>query len=298
MADLPDPLVPPDVDLRDFAFMPLDVRRLRDSDTAAIDDPEAFRAAVMLWCASWHSIPAASVPDDDLLLCRLAGYGRDMKTWTKARDNGALRGFIKCSDGRLYHHVIADKALDAWSRKEGYRSRMEQARIAKQQRKQQGEHGVNGTLNNSVNDRAITGHVIGHVDRPIDRSVDLHKGQVQGQVQREVSPQPPRGPKSMIGSPECLAFYRAYPRHDAPDDAFKAWQQVTKAGAKPADIMAGLARYQFSADPQFVKLPASWLRAGCWKSEPTLLPNDKLDPNLVSPLNPQGRRPTPMTGGF
>lgn len=31
---LPEPLTPPDCDLRDFAFMPLDVARLRDSDLA------------------------------------------------------------------------------------------------------------------------------------------------------------------------------------------------------------------------------------------------------------------------
>jgi hypothetical protein len=52
----PEPLTPPDCDLRDFSWMPLDVIRLRDSDLAVISSGDAFRAAVLLWCASWHSL--------------------------------------------------------------------------------------------------------------------------------------------------------------------------------------------------------------------------------------------------
>ena len=44
---LPDPLTPPDCDLRDFGFMPVDVVRLRDSHAAALPDAEAFRACVL-----------------------------------------------------------------------------------------------------------------------------------------------------------------------------------------------------------------------------------------------------------
>ncbi|MDT1908208.1 DUF1376 domain-containing protein, partial [Acinetobacter baumannii] len=40
---LPDPLIDSDVDLRDFAYMPLDVVRFRDSDFTAITDGEAFK---------------------------------------------------------------------------------------------------------------------------------------------------------------------------------------------------------------------------------------------------------------
>ena len=73
---LPEPLVSAEVDLRDFAFMPLDVQRLRDSDLASDETPEACWAAVLLWCASWHQVPAASLPDDDKALAQYAGYGR------------------------------------------------------------------------------------------------------------------------------------------------------------------------------------------------------------------------------
>lgn len=110
------PLVPADVDLQDFQYMPLDVRRLRDSDLAALESPEACWAAVLLWAASWHQVPAASLPDDDRVLANLSGYGRVVKEWQRIRE-GALRGWVKCDDGRLYHPVVAEKALEAWESK-------------------------------------------------------------------------------------------------------------------------------------------------------------------------------------
>jgi hypothetical protein len=109
----PQPPVPADVDLREFSWMSLDIRRLRDSDLAAVATGEEFRAAVLLWCAAWHQVPAASLPDDDRLLANLAGFGRDVDAWKAVRE-GALRGFALCSDGRLYHPVVAEKAMAAF----------------------------------------------------------------------------------------------------------------------------------------------------------------------------------------
>lgn len=118
--DLPAPLVPADVDLRGLPFMPLDVNRLRDSDLAIEASGDEFRAAVLLWCASWNQVPAGSLPDAEQALAAYAGFGRDLKSWKKVRD-GALRGFVKCSDGRLYHPVVAEKAIDAWAQRVEHR---------------------------------------------------------------------------------------------------------------------------------------------------------------------------------
>ena len=59
-------------------------------------------------------MPAASLPNDDAVLCRLAGLGRDTKTWKKLRGGLALHGFTLCSDNRWYHHVLADQAIKAY----------------------------------------------------------------------------------------------------------------------------------------------------------------------------------------
>ncbi|HRE45176.1 MAG TPA: DUF1376 domain-containing protein, partial [Terricaulis sp.] len=111
-----EPLPPLDCDLRDFKFMPLDVARFRDSKFAAKVSDAAFRAGVMLWAAAWHQVPASSLPDDDVELASLAGFGRVVEAWLAVRDD-ALHGFEKGADGRLYHPVIAEKANEAWAAK-------------------------------------------------------------------------------------------------------------------------------------------------------------------------------------
>ena len=130
MSDLPDPLVPAEVDLRDFAFMPLDIVRLFGSRFHAIASDAQWRAGVTLWCKSFHQVPAASLPDDDIELCRLAELGRDVKAWRKLRDV-ALHGWVKCSDGRLYHNVVAEKANEAWARKLSQRERSRRGNAAR-----------------------------------------------------------------------------------------------------------------------------------------------------------------------
>lgn len=111
-----EPLTPADCDLTDFAFMPLDVARLFASEFHAVAADGEWRAGVTLWAKSWHQVPAGSLPDDDTMLARLAEFGRDTRRWRKVRA-GALRGWIKAEDGRLYHPVVAEKALEAWLEK-------------------------------------------------------------------------------------------------------------------------------------------------------------------------------------
>lgn len=113
MTELPDPLVPAEVDLRGFETMPLAVQMLRDSRFAAEVSPEAFRAGVLLWCAAWHQVPAGSLPDNDAELAKLAGYGFVVKEWRKVKSQ-AMTKFIRCSDGRWYHEELSDRAVTAW----------------------------------------------------------------------------------------------------------------------------------------------------------------------------------------
>lgn len=140
----PEPLVSPETDLQSFDYMPLKVAQLRDSDLAAIATDGEFRAAVILWCAAWHQVPASSLPNDDRMLCRLAGLGRDLKTWGKVR-SVALRGFVMCSDGRLYHPLIADLAIVAWQKKKRNVERTHNATEARRQRNGQREGNVTST---------------------------------------------------------------------------------------------------------------------------------------------------------
>ncbi len=131
-----EPFVPANTDLRNFDYMPLKVAQLRDSDLAAVATDAEFRAAVMLWCASWHQVPASSLPNDERLLCRLAGLGRDIRTWKEIR-TVALKGFVTCTDGRLYHPLIADLAIVAAQKQRRNAERTRNATEARKARNEQ-----------------------------------------------------------------------------------------------------------------------------------------------------------------
>jgi uncharacterized phage protein (TIGR02220 family) len=119
---LPEPLVPAEVDLRDFPFTPIFRARLFGSSFHARTSDAAWRAGVTLWLKSWDQVPAGTLPDDDIDLCRLAELGRDMKSWAKLRDT-ALHGWRKCTDGRLHHQVVAEGVLEAWAKRSSAKKR-------------------------------------------------------------------------------------------------------------------------------------------------------------------------------
>lgn len=117
------PLCPSDCDLRGMEWMPLFGARLFSSDFEARATDAEFRAATRLWWECWQQVPAGSLPDDDAVLCKLAGLGRDLKTWKRLRAGNVLHGFVLCDDGRLYHKVIAPQAKEAWDRRVKERER-------------------------------------------------------------------------------------------------------------------------------------------------------------------------------
>lgn len=115
MSPPPAPMVPPDCDLRDFPKMMIDIGRIFAStfNSSASRNPLAWMVAHKLWYRSWHQVPAASLPNDDEDLCHLAELGLDMRSFKKTKPL-AMRGWVLCSDGRLYHPVVAEEALGAW----------------------------------------------------------------------------------------------------------------------------------------------------------------------------------------
>lgn len=117
--ELPAPLVGPEVDLSGFSAFMLDVDRLLSSETVMRGTVEEIGAAFLLWSYSWKQTPPASLPNDNRAL---ASYSRSGRRWAKVREV-ALRGFILCADGRLYHKTMSAEALAAWERRTKYRER-------------------------------------------------------------------------------------------------------------------------------------------------------------------------------
>jgi hypothetical protein len=130
-AALPAPLTPPDCDLRGLPRLPLDVAQLRDGAMTLLPDAEPFRAGLLALAAAWWQVPAASLPDDETALAYLCGYGRDIGTWQRVCGAGALAEWVRCSDGRLYHPALAERACDAWAQRQVYRQRSRRANDAR-----------------------------------------------------------------------------------------------------------------------------------------------------------------------
>ncbi len=135
------PMVPAEVDLRDFSWMPVEINRLRRSKAWLIckRKPELAFYMLNLWTASWHDTPAASLEDDDDVLADLAMC--EPSKWPKVREQ-VLRGWVKCDDGRLYHPVVAEMAQGAWQQKQAQRQRTEAARHAREQKRLQALSGA------------------------------------------------------------------------------------------------------------------------------------------------------------
>lgn len=135
MADqLPTPPVPDDADLTAFKFMPLEVQRLRRSKAWLIckRKPELAFYMLNLWTASWHELPAGSLEDDEDVLADAAMCSPEK--WTKVRRD-VMRGWVKHSDGRLYHPVVAEKVMDSWHGRVMDRWRKECDRLRKENKK-------------------------------------------------------------------------------------------------------------------------------------------------------------------
>lgn len=132
-AGLPQPLTPPECDLSGYDWFPLKHKRLTRSAWWIRASDRAKALNIDLWCAAYQEVPAASLPDDDVALSDLAGFGRrDVAAWLEVKEE-VLACWTLCADGRWYHPTLAEVACEAWA------SRLEtiQQREADRERKRQ-----------------------------------------------------------------------------------------------------------------------------------------------------------------
>lgn len=122
-------------------WMPFYINRFLASRFVAHALAENRRAdvcnAMLLWCEAMKQDPAGTLPDDDVELARLAGFGPDVAGWKAARA-GALYGWepVEIEDAterdgrRLGHPVIAQICSDMFKRKVGREKGREAGRRA------------------------------------------------------------------------------------------------------------------------------------------------------------------------
>jgi uncharacterized phage protein (TIGR02220 family) len=134
-ARLTEPLVPADIDLRGYEFIPLFGDRLFGSETWIGITADAKLAALQLWWRAYaKEVPASSLPNNDALLSNYAGYGTQTNAWRKVKPQ-AMRGFVLCTDERWYHPFVAELALEAWKGRKQHQLRTLKARIAALQKR-------------------------------------------------------------------------------------------------------------------------------------------------------------------
>jgi uncharacterized protein DUF1376 len=109
LGGLPDPLIDADADIGGMEGFLLRTGKLMASELWVLSTGEEFKAAMALWMRSWHQSPPGSLPSDDRTLAAFSGAG---SRWPKVREM-AMRGFVKCSDGKFYHPTLCDEAKRA-----------------------------------------------------------------------------------------------------------------------------------------------------------------------------------------
>lgn len=145
---LPEPMSPPDCDLRGNQWLPFHGARLFSSDFDATASDAVFRAFMYLIWAAWNQVPAGSLPNIPAVLCKLSGCGRDLAAWEALRAGGVLHGFILCQDDRLYHPFLSaeaiksfDARLKADKKREADRERLRLWREAKEKKRTTSQSG-------------------------------------------------------------------------------------------------------------------------------------------------------------
>lgn len=245
MSELPEPMTPAECDLRGMPYMPLDLIRLFDSDLYALSTGDEFKAALTLWGKSFYQVPAGSLPSDDRLLEHLSGS----KRWKAVRDM-ALRGWVKCSDGRLYHRTVAAKVAEAWEARLAKRARTEAARAARHKTQ-------------SVSDSGNTPPVTPSVTENVTTSVAESKGREGNRREGKKDISSLRSPRA---SGDFDEFWAAYPRKVGKGQAERAYATALRK-ADHAKIMAGLRAQHFDGPERFIPHPATWLNGQRWLDE-------------------------------
>jgi hypothetical protein len=106
---LPSPFNSPDCVLHGMPCILMNAQHIRDSTL----ENEPLGLALRAQAVSWHQEPAGSLPGTERHLARALGFGTDARSLRRLIKAGALRDWVMCNDGRLYHAEVCAKARAA-----------------------------------------------------------------------------------------------------------------------------------------------------------------------------------------
>lgn len=256
--DRPAPLVPLGCDLRrGFPHIMLDFREMQATRFWLICKrrPELAFYFMNLSFASWHEVPAASLPNDDDVLADWARCPPERWDLMKA-DLLTGAGWCLCSDGRWHHPLHAERAIAAWvsmlddeAEKEAARRRMALLRA------RGSPHDLVSFAEQVANVRARTRHRI-----ESNRTESLSPESESGPRAREEARQE-AGSKGE-GDPAAArfeGFWHAWlkPPGDSKSKAREAWLQVASELPGEALLLACVQAFAASIEAENRNRPAS-----------------------------------------
>lgn len=254
MSEKPAPFVASEVDISGMDGFMLNVQRLFASEIWALSTGDEFKAAVALWGRAWLQTPPGSLPNDDRILAGFSGAGAK---WKKVRAI-ALRGFIECSDGRLYHKTLCEDVHTAWEKRKAFRQRTANATEARRQRNVQ----RNDDREGSATTTQMTVTETDDKNLYIDERLELEGNPSAGEP-----------------DPDFLRFWKVYPLTVGQGDAENAFARARRV-ASADEIIAGATKYgaerRAAAQPKFDKQAAGWLDAKRWLDHPEAKPAEPI----------------------
>lgn len=277
---LPKPPVPPECDLRKYAYMPLHVAILANSDTWRMAKyvPGASRACLNLWMQAYYQVPAGSLPDDDFLLKEFA----DVVDWNVTRDI-ALRHWERHSDGRLYHQALAKVVLETWTKHAAVADAREANRYRQRKKRhkdQQSGHGVtprDERKSHSVTPRDVpVSHGLRREEKRRDKLATL-AGRAREGVSNETS-----GQQAPADQPADL------PLRTEPSPLAGEKESEVQAVGDQVLLLCGVEPKSWGHGYDVVK---TWLDKGCDPFEdifPTVSTILRTNPDFEPPRNPGG----------
>jgi uncharacterized protein YdaU (DUF1376 family) len=241
-----EPLTSIEDDISGLDGFMLNTDRLMVSELWALSTGDEFKAALGLWCRAWKQTPAGSLPNDERVLAAFSGAGRD---WHKVRDM-ALRGFVACDDGRLYHKTLCEDVKRA---AESKRKRKDRTKAASEAR--------NGQRNGQRNDNRNGGRDDEHKP-PVTES---HRQDRTGQEVKKGLP------SLLSGADGFEEFWNAYPKRSGNADKAGAQDAFTSSPEDRAGLIDAAKAYAVwcgengKTGTQYVKQAKAFIEDGLWK---------------------------------
>lgn len=272
--ELPQPPYPADVRAKGWRF-DLDIERIENSDTWTLTPPDMRPWLLMLWMRSWTQTPCGSLPANDELVA--ARIGMEARIFGANRDI-LMRGWYRCSDGRLYHPVITESVETMRDSRKA-----ERLKKAKQRAGAQGEDSPPppsppAPAPSVTAPAPSPANVPG--DRPGNPEVVPPLSQVSPTTGPGTGPGTGTGKKTSANSRPTASpdgslfdgFWSSYPKKVAKKAARKAFDKLKPTAETMVQILAALKAQVASEEwrkegGQYIPHPASWLNAERWTDE-------------------------------